>query len=600
MFTERINTLLDMTGATLADIAAKAGFDRTNISKIKNGRRIPGPDSTTSLKLIEGIYLCFDNKNELKRLCDFIGADDKASAAEIKDRIRAWLYADHKEGNDRDSAETAAKKNKRPGQRAQTFGERLNTSMELAELSNARLSRLTHTDPSLISRYRNGVRTPVSNPALAGQISGIIYDYILKRGKENELSEVMGIPVSELEDEDFFLWLYDQGESQGDGISSAESLLGIFDSFTASSFASSSLPSVENIVLEPDNAAEAMYYGMDGLRAAVLRFLSGAVREKAAHMYLYSDEDQSWLTKDPAFTAKWAALMLSCVRNGTQIHIIHNVDRDLQEMNDAIKSWLPLYMSGQIEAFFCKKIRNSRFSHTFFLIPERSCIRAFGVSSSPADRVYHYYTEERTLNICKAEYTALLSSSAPLIKPLPAAAYPEVSDVIIVQNSLSIATMSRELAKSFDSPELLKIWEKAHSALLGKLERNLVCECIPLATKESLHAGAVSTSQALTGALEFTYSPEQYSMHIRCITDLLDKYSNYRFYPVPEPPFQNIDLLISDDLTRITPVIRPGLAFSFEEPSMCHAFKNYAGALMDKCKTDRKSLKESLQSLITG
>ena len=90
------------------------------------------------------------------------------------------------------------------------------------------------------------------------------------------------------------------------------------------------------------------YLGTEGLRAAVLRFLGTALKENAEILYLYSDEDQSWMTSDPEFLMQWSSLMQACVANGTKINIIHNIDRDLNEMNAAIKSWLPLYMSGMI------------------------------------------------------------------------------------------------------------------------------------------------------------------------------------------------------------------------------------------------------------
>ena len=48
MLTERLNELLDKLNATGAEIAKKVDFDRTNISRIKSGKRIPHPDSATA------------------------------------------------------------------------------------------------------------------------------------------------------------------------------------------------------------------------------------------------------------------------------------------------------------------------------------------------------------------------------------------------------------------------------------------------------------------------------------------------------------------------------------------------------------------------
>ena len=320
----------------------------------------------------------------------------------------------------------------------------------------------------------------------------------------------------------------------------------------------------------------------------MIRFLETAVRTGAKELYLYSDENQDWLTSDPGFLSKWGFLMRSCMEGGTQIRIIHNTDRSLDEMNAAIRSWLPLYMSGRIESYACRKQRNSRFSHTFFLMPDTACVRSFGVASTTAEHIYHYYTDHRTLGILMTEYDALLKSSTPLMKPLPSTAYPDTSDVIIIQNSLSVATMSRELAESFNSTVLMDIWERTHHALLDHLKTNLVCECIPLADAGAVAAGAAPLPCIAAKAQDLSYTPEQYAAHIACIADLQDHYGSYRFYPVPEPPFPNIDILVSDNITMITPAIRPELSFSFVHPAMCRAFKRYTEALIEHWKTDRE------------
>ena len=143
----------------------------------------------------------------------------------------------------------------------------------------------------------------------------------------------MGIPVSDLEEELFSYWLYGIDEPE-DNIRAAENILDFFDSPPSGSL--SGLPSIDDI-LAPDNKSTSVYYGIEGLRNAVLRFLSTAVKERSENMYLYSDMDQSWMTQDRTFLLKWAALMLACVKNETHINIIHNLDRSLEEMSDAIR-----------------------------------------------------------------------------------------------------------------------------------------------------------------------------------------------------------------------------------------------------------------------
>lgn len=66
--------------------------------------------------------------------------------------------------------------------------------------------------------------------------------------------------------------------------------------------------------------------------------------------------------------------MIQCVTSGVKIHIIHNIERNLVEIGEAIRSWLPLYPSGQIESFYLDGQKNTIFSTTLFLCPGYACI----------------------------------------------------------------------------------------------------------------------------------------------------------------------------------------------------------------------------------
>ncbi|MBR1669607.1 MAG: hypothetical protein IJ695_02815 [Butyrivibrio sp.] len=575
MFTERFNQILDKIGASPATLSSYAGFDRTNISRIKSGTRIPKISSPTANKLSRAIYLFSKEHRTYKKLCKAVGIPARLSEADAEIMILKWLY----EGDEIVSPSEAGSLKASRKQKREAFGDRFSVLMELADISNKRLSQLVHADPSLISRYKKGIRTPISNPELSLQISEILFERITSSGKLHELSELMKCPEGEIDEEALGAWLYDtDGRETDEAIAAAETFLDIFDSFRPGN--TSMLPAPEDILSDIPSSDDYVYIGTKGLRSAVLRFLAAAVSEHARELYLYSDENQDWMTGDPSFLLKWASLMSALVKNGTKIIIIHNLDRSLSEMNDAIKSWLPLYMSGMIESYFCRKLRNNRFSHTIFLNPESGCIKAFHAMGSLEKKIYHYYTEKRLLEICMDEYRFLLKNSSPLIRAVSPHLLPEVSNVTIVQDSLSLSTMSRELVESFNSPALAKQWEKYSASFLGKLESNYIHECIPIADSEALSNGRVPIWQP-QGVEKLFYTPEQYEMHLRDIKALSERYENYRFYPLPESPFPNIELIVSDTLTKITPASRPGFSFAFTHAPMCRAFMDYVNTLIN-------------------
>ena len=136
------------------------------------------------------------------------------------------------------------------------------------------------------------------------------------------------------------------------------------------------MPTLDSIITSDilaDNAVE--YFGIDGIRRAAIRFLGAvAASSKPQTLKLYSDQNLTWLSSDAEFVQKWSILMCLVLKNKNQIKIIHSIDRNFSEMLIGIEKWLPLYMSGMIEGYYCKNASDSRFCHTLFLAPETAAI----------------------------------------------------------------------------------------------------------------------------------------------------------------------------------------------------------------------------------
>lgn len=595
MFTMRLNELFQYLDAKNGQVAKLAGFDRTNISRLRSSDRIPKKKSPTIQKLVTGLYMYADNRNELNRLCEYIGADPDGSADEIMDNVREWLYEGEPETEKKiDTSLPRSQKAQKPKPVYRFFGERLDAVMKLTDFSNARLSYAIHMDTSMVSRFRTGVRTPVPGSNVTNRISSVLYERADTSGKLGPLARLMNVPAGMLDEDALHDWLYDDGQSQDRDAGIAESLLGIFDSFSSETRLSIPAPE-ETVDIGITQSTQTEYFGRDGLRKAVLRFLYAAWSEKAELLLLYSDEDQEWLTGDRDFLMRWASLMSACVKNGTRIKIIHNVDRDLSEMTDAIKNWLPLYMSGMVESWYCPRTRNPRFSHTIFLCPGKACIESFHPVGTKAQGVYHYYVDRQILEVCRSGFDSMLEASDPLLKIPASIIYEGDSDITIIQNGLSVATMSEELVRSFNEPSLYEEWKTLQDALIFRLKKARVNECVTLANDDTLFSGNVRIEQ-LFGVRELFYTPEQYAMHLRNIIRLSETYTGYRFCALPETPFPNMKLMVADDTACIIHAKRPELSFGLNHPLVCRAFRSYSEALMEQHRLDRNTLRKTLES----
>ena len=594
MFTMRLNEIFQYLGAKNGQVAKLAGFDRTNISRLRSSDRIPKKKSPTIQKLVTGLYMYADNRNELNKLCEYIGADPDRSAEEIMDNIREWLYEGEPETEKKiDTSLPRSQKTQKPKPVYRFFGERLDAVMKLTDFSNARLSYAIHMDTSMVSRFRTGVRTPVPGSNVTNRISSVLYERADASGKLGTLARLMNVPADMLDEDALHDWLYDDGQNQDRDAGIAESLLGIFDSFSSETRLSIPAPE-ETVDIDIAHSTQTEYFGSEGLRKAVLRFLFAAWSEKAELLLLYSDENQEWLTGDRDFLMRWASLMSACVKNGTRIRIIHNVDRDLSEMTDAIRSWLPLYMSGMVESWYSTRTRNPRFSHTIFLCPGKACIESFHPVGTNAKAIYHYYVDWKILEVCRSGFNSMLEASGPLLKIPASIIYKGDSDITIIQNGLSVATMSEELVRSFNEPSLYEEWKTLQDALLFRLKKARVNECVTLADDEDLFSGKVRIEQ-LFGVRELFYTPEQYAMHLRNIIRLSETYAGYRFYALPETPFPNMKLMVADDTACIIHAKRPELSFGLNHPLVCRAFRNYSEALMEQHRLDRNTLRKMLE-----
>ena len=606
MFRSRLNELLQTVGASDKAAAEYAGFDRSNISHLRNGQKSPSPESTLTRRLIRGICLYAESNGRLSELCTLTGADPASELSTLMQSVSDWLFAG------RENAEAPGLPQVRDKDRAaRSFGERFSRAMELAGLTNARLGQLLYVDPSLISRYKRGLRTPDPDSRTAELLSVILFERIQKNGQAEGLADLMDQIAEGIDSADFHDWLFDQKVLPSGNLREVELLLESISSFSEAgqTWASSSdiqLSKAESkgdpssgskavpSFLPTGTAAEAprsvpsafssapsIYLRTSGIRDAVLRFLGNALTAKAPELLLYSDESQDWMVSDPGFFGTWAALMTSVVQNGTRIRIIHNIDRSLTEMNQAIRGWLPLYLSGMVESFYLGRLKGPRFSHTLFLAPGMEGVAAFHAAGKEADGIYHYYTDPDQVNILEQEYLSLLRTADPLLKAGPVPFYEGKNDLIVLQSTLSVATMPRELAESFGNDTFTARWERAQQNFLDQLRTHSVTECIPVASGEELLAGAVMTG-SFEGAGRFQYTAEQYALHLKHIASLEKEHPAYHFRKIPEAPFPEMKLLLASDMAGVISAEHPGFSFSFRHPLLCRAFLHYARELMKK------------------
>ena len=320
------------------------------------------------------------------------------------------------------------------------FGSRLSAACKLAGISNIQLSKMVNVDPSHISRFRKGQRAPKSSPQLADNIQKVLYQKISEQGQLEQLRSLMRDNITHLSatptdspdlKDAFKKWLlvfsttdqtaamslihgignfspdpalFELGKNEGQNLIAQEN--GAQTGVTLDRTGSAQLPSQGNL----------NFYNNAGLQEAVLIFLDDVIRRGGKELLLFSDLPMNWLLDDPSYTMKWKAAMAKCVKCGVHITIIHNIDRDMKEMVEAIYGWLPLYLAGTIHPLYSQKPRGGRFFHTLFVCPGVATIEGWQVQSQKDNSLYRLLYDPAQIRHFASVFEDLKETSQPLLK----------------------------------------------------------------------------------------------------------------------------------------------------------------------------------------
>ena len=361
MFGERLSDILELLGLTnRTELAQHIGCHGSYISHLLRGIRVPQTGRGPMERLLQFIYETAASQSSLDDLAQMLGAGKLESREQYLQAIESYLYADNP---------SSVTLEKHAGGRASSdeklcalFGQRIGIVMGVAGLTNARLAKLMNTDGSVISKYRNGRRSPLTNRSFVMRLCGILYRYSAEHGKLPELAALTcGNEDGEISEQVFSIWLC------GEVVTTMDEKDPIFSDIPLLALDDAAGEELEDATTGEPKELPSVYIGTDGLRKAVLRFLSYAAKSGGGTMLLYSDMNMDWMTGSKDFFCRWYSLMHSCAFGGVKIQIIHNIDRRRREMAKAVRSWLPLYMSGNIQSFYSTSPCGNRFSHTLFL-----------------------------------------------------------------------------------------------------------------------------------------------------------------------------------------------------------------------------------------
>jgi hypothetical protein len=481
-----------------------------------------------------------------------------------------------------------------------SFHQRLGLLMAVLGLSNSSLARALSVDPSLVSRWRTGARTPGKNSGHAEAIAEFAVRQAKRESQRAALREVMGLPPYEREADPAALarrlraWLVEEAGAGEEAVAGFVDRLAVFGAPQVAPPRSGATP--EGPAGLPHQGE--VFYGIEGKRRGVLRFLSAvAARPRPGLLLLYSDEGMEWMTGDRAFLQELVAMFFEVLARGNRVKMVHVVSRELAEMLAAIDFWLPFYLTGAVEPYYCPRYREHFFRRTMFVAPGTAALTCATLAGREKDAPNFFFADRATVEALTAEFQALLDLCRPLMRifagenPLGLAELvtefeEQPAEGLCRAPTLTCATMPEGLfgdllrRAGLDGPggeNLLAVQRSRAAALRKNLGRCRYTEILDLPGPGEIAAGAVPVEALdLFGGPGLCYTPREYRRHLENVLGLLETHPNYHFYIARRTAPQNVRVAVKEEVgVIVAKTDAPPIVFAFNQQNMTNAFCCY-------------------------
>lgn len=369
-FCEQLNeyiTRLDCRGKELAEAA---GLSAPSLSRYRTGERTPGRGSAVLTALSDALA----DMAKAKALPD-MDADTLYSA---------FLQCDEYAGTDK-----------------KMLRENFNALIEVMGLSVAKLCRCANYDPSAIFRFRRGERQPAEPEQFAAAVASYVSREMDGPAQREVASALLGCAAEDLGDRAAYCrrvqdWLLGSHAPREDSVSR---FLTKLDEFDLNAYIRSVHFDELKVPVAPFQLPTSRSYsGLRQMMDSELDFMKAAVLSRSTEpVFMYSDMPMTEMAQDPEFPKKWMFGMALLLKKGLRLQIIHNIDRNLPEMMLGLESFIPMYMTGQIEPYYFKAPQGGVFLHF---------LRVSGTAALTGEAVSGHHSEGRCVLSAPPLYTA--------------------------------------------------------------------------------------------------------------------------------------------------------------------------------------------------
>ena len=116
------------------------------------------------------------------------------------------------------------------------------------------------------------------------------------------------------------------------------------------------------------NPSAKTYTGIEEMRMGELDFFKATVMSKSTEpVFMCNDVPMEKLVQDKEWAKKYMFGIAMILKKGLHINMIHTLNRPFKEILLGLENWIPLYMTGQVSAYYFKNFNANIYTHTNYV-----------------------------------------------------------------------------------------------------------------------------------------------------------------------------------------------------------------------------------------
>jgi Plasmid maintenance system antidote protein len=448
-------------------------------------------------------------------------------------------------------------------------GEKLTILMNIFNINIRRLAQAIHVDPSSVSRWINGKRELKDTSEYFDNIINFFINDQITDSKRQKLVDLI-LPGSPLEKANTTLlreklneWLVSDQVAGIEPKASASDNNLVFDTkqayeflngisnISSPSFLSASGLQNKNLSVHPMSGTKIQveaFPGDEGIQQALLTVASALVKQDIPkELLITSQDDLSWYMH-PGFLSQWMLLVAEILRKGHRIKVIFKLHRNMGNILTLIRNWLPLILTGKVEAFYYARYQDNPIGITLAIATGVGAMYSMKSQSENTHSCSYIHWDNPSVEFYSAKFKDLLLTAQPLIKtytPLNIQSFNEeqnilddrVCDCMTCASSLNPLTIPSALYnKLLDQKEMqigpvkdmLALHIKRQKSFQNALTSSFYREIYPIELIDQMASpnGYSYHDMVFFGSI-VKASPSDVLEHLEYLAELLEKNGNY-------------------------------------------------------------------------